>query len=186
MQNKRRFSIYASLLTLCVCIFACPEALAVEVTGKVLAISPDGDWITIERIADGAAKPATLDIRKGTTVAGVEVGKIVVMEFDPEAEEATDLRCQQLTNSRQASGPTSFLSLEELNWAYSDNEQCVSEDGLEIVWTRSKDGRYSIWNARRKDPDSVFTDIEELFAGRSPVLSSDRLQLIFFSNCCCV
>ena len=92
MQNKRRFSIYASLWTLCVCIFACPEALAVEVTGKVLAISPDGDWVTIERTADGAAKPATLDIKKGTSLVNIEVGKIVVVEFDPEAEAVTEVR----------------------------------------------------------------------------------------------
>ncbi len=60
---------------------------AVEITGKLLAIDPAGQWVTLERSNGASTRPVTLDIRPGAVEGkSLSLGVQITVDFDPESE----------------------------------------------------------------------------------------------------
>jgi len=168
MKNNHHATQYISVFLFIFLLTRTSTISAVEVTGKVLAISPDGDWITIERTAGGAAKPATLDIKTGTALVNIEVGKIAVMNFDPEFEVVTSLTAANLPQKPL------LLEVAELN-AKGSRDPWLTKDGLRIYYYKHQSG---IWTAERSSTNEPFRNETFVMEGRHPTVSGDGLHMV--------
>ena len=114
-------------------------------------------------------------IKRGEEAVGpdsIKAGDSATIKYDSELLVALSIEIG-------ATVPTEALNLEELNGPEMDIAPWVSSDGLEIFWPSGPDKEFSIWSARRKNPDGFFEGKKRLFAGHAPVLSADGLEMYF-------
>lgn len=156
----------------------------VKVTGKITAIDLDERRLVI--VPANSKQKIDLEltrktrIKRDTEVLGIDAiknGDTITIQYDSELLVVIAIELG-------ATGPTEALNLEELNGPTADGHPWVSSDGKEIFWTvygadPKNHALDKIFTAHRKNADAFFVEKKMVFAGRSPVLSRDGLQMIY-------
>jgi hypothetical protein len=152
--------------------------------------------ITVAYQVSGGQKTTDLDVSrkaeislngKQETLDSIKPGQKAKVTFEKELQIVTKIDATGEDNdpfgkARKALVHTGnepeLVEISELNDGNSF-VGCLSEDGLTIYWVRAMEGKPSfIWTAHRDNPNSLFTNKMQLFAGGGCTISSDGLEMI--------
>lgn len=148
------------------------NANAAEVRGKILAIAPDGSWVTVRETGEEAGKPTTLDVAAGTSLDSIRVGASVVIDFNLETKTVTSVR----SNTASTSGTSEHDRLIRIRYSFASDGTTETTVGVvpgneEFRPSSTKQVHPGLWRANH-----LFDSPEALEDLHGPLLMIDGVS----------